>query len=293
MTGASATWIDPTGTEWPLTDRSLGWCTLNAVAELGAAPVSIATIADPRGGSVPQHIQPVSRYITWPLHVWGDDHGQFLTRWRNLVRAFTRTRREGPGLLVVTRPDDSAREIEAFYSAGLPGTPGMGLLNDDAAITLYCPDPYWADRVPATVLREYGVWGSYLDPYPSVSGSQVLGDTVLPNPGEVEAWPTWVITGPTSLITATNVSTGDSWVLDPNAAGIAHGPLLAGETVTVTTRPPTVRGPAGEIWTAALNWPGATLWPLEPGDNAVTFTLAGAGAGSQVELTYKPRYETS
>lgn len=292
--GASATWVDPTGTEWPLTTPEFGWFTPNSVAEaLGAAPITITTFPDPRGGTEPQHIQPGSRRITWPLHIFGSTHTEFLSRWRTLGRAFTRTRRDGPGRLIISRPDGTAREISAYYEAGWDGTPGMGFVEDDVALTLYCPDAYWADVIPETVLRQFSNWGTYLGDYPFVSNSQILGNTTIANPGEVEAWPIWRITGPTSLVTATNVTTGESWELDPNATGVAHGPLLAGETVTITTRKPTVRGPAGQIWTAAINFPTAVLWPLEPGDNQVTFALAAAGSGSQVELTYQPRYETA
>jgi hypothetical protein len=42
-----------------------------------------------------------------------------------------------------------------------------------------------------------------------------------------------------------------------------------------------------------LNWPEAQLWSLPPGTTPVTFQLAGAGAGSAVDMSFNPRYETA
>lgn len=289
---AQASWIDPTGAEWPLTDAGIGWFTLNDVSGLGAAPITVTSDPDPLGGVNIRAVQPQPRTITWPLHIYGADHPEFLARWRRLAAAFTVTRRLGPGTLVIAQPDGTTREIRAIYEDGFTGSAGHGYLEDDIVLSLYCPDGYWRDREPTLITREYAAGTSFLDPYPTVSSSQVLGDTIVVNPGDVEAWPDWTITGPATLITATNQLTGESWQLNPNAAGIGHGPLLVGETITITTRPPTVRGPAGETWTGALNWPGATLWALQPGANPVTFAVDGAGAGTGIALSFHARYET-
>ncbi len=41
----------------------------------------------------------------------------------------------------------------------------------------------------------------------------------------------------------------------------------------------------------ALNWPGAFLWGLVPGENVIRFVAAGGGRGSEVALSFNPRYE--
>lgn len=289
---ATATWIDPSGTAWPLTNPDLGYFTLDAVTGLGATPINLTVDAAPRGGKTVRHIQPDSRTILWPLHMYGTSHVEFMQRYRALARAFTRTRREGPGTLVVARPDGTEREIQAYYEQGFDNQPGQGFLNDDVVLSLFCPDGYWRDRSALNQIRAYAVSGSHLNPYPTISSSQVLGATTLSNPGEAEAYPVWTITGPATLITVSNVDTGEGFIIDPNATGIAHGNLLTGETVTVTTEPPAIRGPAGQVWTAALNWPGAVLFPIDPGLTNVNFTVAGSGPGTSISLTFQPRYET-
>ncbi|MFI0406578.1 hypothetical protein [Actinomadura sp. 3N508] len=293
---AVATWRAPDGTTWPLTDWPRGWFTESeGVSGLDAAPIELATDDRTRGGAGVRHIQPQPRSIVWPLHVYGDDHSEFLGRWRALMAAFTQTTRLGPGTLEIARPDGTARRIDAYYQGGFEGQgkQGTGITSDNAVITLFCEDPYWRDTVAQPVHREFATGEDYLQPYPSISSGQVLGATTILVRGEVDAWPDWVITGPASLITATHEDTGEAFALDPDAPDIGHGNLLAGEQVTISTDPPRVRYQDGSNWTAALNWPGAVLWPLRPGPNSVTFQLDGAAAGSAVDLSFFPRYESA
>lgn len=295
---ATATYTDPSGTVWPLTDRSAGsgWFTLaDGVSGLGAAPYELTSDPHPRGGARLRHAQPQPRTIVWPLFVQGADHTEFLERWRALATAFTRTLREGPGVLEIARPDGSRRQILVHYQDGFDGQNKQGYYRDadSAVISLWCEDPYWVDPVDVTVTRETGTAGSFFTPYPSVSSSQVLGATTVTNPGDVIVWPEWVITGPASSITFTHTGTGEAFTLDPNAAAIGHGNLLAGQKVTISTDPPRVRYQNGDNWVGGLNWPEASLWGIAPGDNEVTFALSGSGPASQVSLTYNPRYETA
>ncbi|WP_236243126.1 phage tail domain-containing protein [Streptomyces sp. CC228A] len=249
----SATYYDPAGGVWPLTSRQLGWYTLaDGVSGLGAAPRELTTDPHPRGGSRLRHAQPLSRAIVWPLHVYGDTHLEFVDRWRSLARAFARTLREGPGVLEIARPDGGRRRIDVYYQDGFDGQGSRNASSstyDSAIITLYCEDPFWYDPTPRVVHRESGSGEDYLQPYPSVSSSQVLGATTVTNPGDEQVWPEWTITGPASLVTFTRSDTGDEFVLDPS---LVSGSLLATEQVVVTTDPPRVRKLTAEVQTVDL-----------------------------------------
>ncbi|MFE9684188.1 phage tail protein [Streptomyces sp. NPDC006285] len=299
---ATATYTDPTGTLWPLTDTEASWFTLaDGVSGLGAAEYELTTDPHPRGGARLRHAQVQPRTIVWPLFVEGADHDGFLANWRALARAFTRTLRQGPdgvrtpGVLEIARPDGTRRRIAVFYQEGFDGQGKKGYYrrSDTAVISLWAEDPYWVDPEPVGVHRESGAASSFFSPYPTVSSSQVLGATTVNNPGDVNVWPTWVVTGPASLITFTHQGTGESFALNPNAAAIGHGNLLAGQQVTIQTDPGRVRYQNGDNWIGGINWPGAQLWGLAPGDNEVTFALSGASAGSAVDLVFNPRYETA
>lgn len=293
---STATWFAPDGSVWPLTSPESGLLTLaDGVSGLDAAAIVLTTDAKARGGVTVRHIQPVERLITWPIEVYAETHMEFVTRWRRTAAAFTSTSRLGPGTLEIRRPDGSARQVEAYYQEGFTGQAkqGYAITSDIAALTLICEDPYWRDVQAVSIHREYGVTVDYQDPYPTVSSSQVLGETVMTNPGDVEAWPEWAIVGPAALITAINNTRSESFALDPNADQIAHGNLDAGEPVTISTEPPVVLGPDGDVWTGALNWPGAVLWQLDPGESDVDFQVDGSGPGTAIDLSFFPRYETA
>ncbi|MEV5163834.1 phage tail protein [Streptomyces werraensis] len=298
---ATVTYVDPTGRRWPMTDLDADWYTLaDGVSGLGAAPYTLTTDPHPRGGTRVRHVQAQARSIVWPVLVKGADHQEFTRNWRQLGEAFLRTLRPGPdgrpvspGTLEVARPSGTMRRIAVVYSSGWDGRgqAATGITWDSAVVTLLCEDPYWVDSVPVGVHRMTGTQVDYLEPYPSVSSSQVLGATTVTNPGTVDVWPVWRVTGPASAITFSRDDTGDSFTLD--MAATAHGALLEGQTVTISTDPPRVRSDSGENLINGLNWPTAVLWSLPPGETPVTFQLDGADEGSAVDLEFYPRYETA
>jgi hypothetical protein len=284
----NATWTDPTGVVWPLSDISpdRGFFTTNAIAGWGAQPYEIVTDPMSRGGESVRFIRPQPARLTWPLHIWGDTHQQFVDRYRALRKAFLMTvHKRQPGTLTVARPDGSARAIDAFYQEGWTGEAGQNWLSASPVVTLFCPDGAWRDVQQTVVTRVAGNPSSFFTNFPAISVSQVLGATVVTNPGDVTAWPTWAITGPCTAVTATNATTGQTFTLTAT--------LTAGQVATITTDRPTVRGPSGENLVGGLNWPAAFLWGLDPGDNSVTFTVAGATSDTQIQLSFYPRYEGS
>lgn len=285
-----ADWTDPTGQLWPLTDPSVGWHTLDEVSGHGAAPIRIVTDDDARGGVLERHTQPLARYIVWPMRVQGDQHSQFLARWRQIMQAFTMTSRRGPGTLRYRRPDGTSRIIRARYSSGFEGQGGQGWWWGDAPLILMCEDPYWLDtrQLTATATFTDTALVPFFTPYPSFNFAQTLGETAnVTNPGDIEAWPTWTITGPADAVTATNHTTGETWTITP------PGGLGDGDALTIVSRPSTVTGPAGEKWWGYMNNPTAVLWHLEPGVNAVEFTFTGSGGNSTLVMSFTPRYESA
>lgn len=302
----TASWTAPDGTEWPLMEPQLGWHTLDFVSGYGAVPILVSTDAAPEGGLNVRNVQDQGRYITWPLRIQSDQHSAMLANWRALAKAFTLTKFRNPdstgrpGTLTITRPDGSARRIQAYYVSGFEGLAGGGWWYDEAPITLLCPDPYWRDvngqQVVATFVDT--AQPDFLDPYPSVSFAQAIGATVsINNPGDADAFPVWTVDGPADAVTCTNHTTGDTWTLDPDftppSPGSPHGPLLLGETVILTARPPTVRGPSGEKWQGAINRPTGKLWKLPPGISQVEFAFTSPSSGSAISMSFDLRYETA
>lgn len=287
----TATWIDPTGTEWPLTttDLDVGWFTRPGPAGWGAVKYEVVTDPMPRGGETVRFIRSQAGRITWPLHVHGETYEGdlsrmlFVDRMRTIKRAIMMTvHRNKPGTLRVAR-GGTVREIDCYYEDGFGGEAGEDDLSANPVITFYCPDGYWRDPVAIVENRDFAAGVSFLAPFLTVSQGQVLGNSVITNPGDVDAWPVWTITGPADVVTAQNLTTGYQFVLTKTIA--------AGEMIIITTDRPTVHGPLGENLVGSLNLPDAYLWPLIPDNNEVNFNVSGAAAGTKIQLSFNPRYE--
>lgn len=284
-----ATWTDPTGVEWPLTDLdpSRGWHTTREISGWGAMPYEIITDPQARGGETVRHIRSNPARINWQLNIWGDTHLEFLDRFRDIRRAIMMTVHRGiPGRLTVYRPDGSGRWIEAFYEDGFSGSGGENWVFANPVVTFFCPDGAWRDVTPVVENREFGSVStlvSFLSPFWTLSSGSFGGSPVMGNPGDLTAWPEWTITGPMTGITGTNVTTGQSFTITYE--------LVAGEEITMTTDRPTIRGPGGQNLVNALNWPSAYLWGVVPGDNEVEFSIGGFGVGTSVTIQFYPRYD--
>lgn len=298
----TATWIDPLGREWPLSNTSeeLGWFTTNGPAGWGSTPIELVTDPLPRGGEQVRFIRSKPRRLQWPIYIGGRDHAEYTRRRREITRAFTMTtQRMAPGWLRVARPGGAgtARQIACFYEQGLEGgESGDDHLFSKPVIQLFCPDGYWSDTEPIPVEATFAAPAetSFYSPFITVASSKVVGggegdDPIdITNPGDVEAWPMWVLTGPLSKLTAENVTLGTRFALEY--------PLGPGQQIVITTNRPTVRGPGDSNFSKYVDWfsPEPTeLWPLIDGVNQVRFVVDGAGDGAGVKMTFTPRYETA
>lgn len=300
----TATWIDPDAVEWPLSNPDLGWFTANGPAGWGSAPLELVVDPLPRGGEQVRYIRSKPRRLQWPLYIGGDTHQEFIDRLRRLTRAFAMTTQRGaPGWLRVQRPDGrDTRQIACYYEEGFEGQSGEGHLYARPVVGLYCPDGFWSGVAPVVAEREFDTGAedpdeivSFYQPFMSVTSSRVVsGDdgtvpsTIITNDGDIEAWPVWTISGPISSLTAVNLSIGARFTL-------AY-PLPAGQSLTISTNRPAVRGPAGQNLSRHVDWLnplGTELWPLVDGPNQVSFVALGAGPGTKVALAFTPRFDTA
>ncbi len=283
----SATWTSPSGQVLQLTNTAddLGWFTTFGVAGWGATPFEYVADAAAGGGEVVRFVRPNPARITWPLHVWGDTHLEFIQRYRELRRAIMMTAHRGsPGWLTVYRPDGTARKISAFYEDGFAGEPGQMNISASPVLTLYCPEGAWLDVEESVLVRDYASGpANFFSPFPTVTNASVLGLSTVENLGDLKAWPTWTVQGPMTSLVATNLTTSQSFTLTQT--------LTAGQSVTITTDRPTVRDNADHNIIGSINWPSATLWGLETGENSVNFAVTGAGPGTSIRLAFYPRYE--
>lgn len=209
---------------------------------------------------------------------------------RTWLRRFDPTR--GDGRLRITGPDTTVRELTCGYVSGLEGDegdqtrwPGKQL----AVVTFVASDPYWADIADSTHSWTTGAASATFFPFfPLQLGtSQVFGTSSITNVGDVATFPVWVVTGPGSMLTLTNHTTGRALAW--------NGTLGAGEQIVIDTRPGNQTGaPKSVVKNDGTNQFGLLsaydFWPFEPGVNVVEIELAGASGASTVQALWRARY---
>lgn len=303
------TWEGGDGSVWPLGNIGVvndgtnqdptiyapvgtAYWAMPGVRGLGLPPRTITADTAARSGTSPRNVYRGPRNITLGFYLEANDHPGLQALRRALAQSLESTDESNLGTLIIARPDGTTRLIRAMYSDGFDEDDSNPMVQDVVAVTLYCPSPWFLAPEPVTITRSYTSGTvNFFSPFLSIGTSETLGTSTVNNPGGVTAYPDWTITGPAATITATNGRTGDEFVLD--VATFRGSNLLSGETITISTDPPTVTGPDGSNWVGAVNWPGAMLWGLQPGDSDVSFVVTGSGSGTSIAMSFVPRFATA
>lgn len=284
-------WTSWTGDVWNLTDL--------------ASPVLKLRGATGAGPGNPEHWWADAPYVdgsSWegariprgsvflPLMVRGKDSNEFLANHSAFMRSLD-PRQEG--WLRVTRPDGESRTIGCRYESG--GDLAMELdpvvtLSATYGITWATADPYWQGE---PIILDFG----YTDPAPLFPGppfvinrARSLASATYSNPGDVASFPVWRITGPFDSFSVgfAATATTKARLISMDVAKPADG------WVEIDTNPSELSmfdEDGQDMWLSATD---ADFAPLEPGqDVKLTTTLANAGPGASVTLTFTPRYRSA
>jgi len=282
----TVTWTDPQGRATVLSDDGKGWVLQPGATGLDMPTYQVYADESPEiDGNFIRQVRAQARTLMLPIAVFSDvSRADFLQRKRNLRRSLNP--KLGSGTLTVTETDGTSRSIPARYQSGAEGDESVdsgGMRSQVLALTFTCPSPFWLGE---PVHQEFQVaqTGAFFPLLPLRLGdSQVLGDVVITNDGDDVAYPVWTVKGPATSVVLTNVTTGASLTLNHS--------LGTGDTAVIDTRE--------RVQTVLLNgstnlWPniasGSSLWGLEPSDNEVALTLAGATGDSLMSLDFQPRY---
>jgi len=194
------------------------------------------------------------------------------------------------GTLRVTAPDGTQRSVRARVTDDgytMDYDPD-DVHEEDFSLSMTADDPWWKGPqitvpygIQGTATPYYGATG-YGPPFYISAGNSAAGQPIT-NPGDVEAWPVWTITGPVSTFTITH----------PDGGVVSGTPnLLAGEQLVIDTRP----GVKGATRIAAdgtrTNWtPQLTAWDWRaiPAGTTQTIQVALTGTGGAV-AAIEPRY---
>lgn len=271
-------WVEADGTTTllPVFDPKVGF---------EAPPVEIAAdrLAGDDGAYV-RNVRYASRVLEFTFALTDEDRVANREAVRDWV-ARLNPKAEGR-LRVVPHGEAGAREVVCRYSSGLDvlerGDPGWLV----TTLVLEAHDPFWRDADETVLVFSEGS-GTPFFPFPplTLSPTHLLEDPSIVNTGDVPAEPVWVISGPVTTITLTNVTTGDALTFD--------APLLAGESVTIDTR----RGRRSVIDGTGANRygdlaPGSRLWALDAGANEVLVSAPGSDGTTEVRMRWRRRYLT-
>jgi hypothetical protein len=274
-------WIDATGNETPLSN-SPNFEILVGPTGRFMPPVDLVEQQVPfQPGTRLKQAYVKSRDIDLPLGITGVSKSDLRTQIRNLLNMFNPL--AGDGQLKIIAEDGSQRLITCRYSSGLE-IQETGLSWQSVIIVLKAFDPYWYDPNPIVQTFTVGTPATFFPMLPMrLTSSTVFADTTIANNGDVESWPTWIITGPGDTIYIRNLTTGE--FININYT------LAPGDTITIDTRPGKKTVTFGDGTNLYPNMSSdSSLWALQAGNNQVRIEMQNSQVTSNVQLSYQNRY---
>lgn len=206
------------------------------------------------------------------------------------ARFMATLRPDKQGTLTVADPTGARRHIDLRYLAGADeefDSSDYALYWYSHKLQMVAEQPYYyGDPIPLTFVSDensnfYGGGVGTQAPLFYIGSSQTTGNAVVPNPGDVDAWPVWKLYGP---FTSATLTVGGSAIVLPFA-------VTAGHWVQVDTRPKIQTivddlgvnkwGSAGAVAFAPLPFSAST---------EITITLAGSDPDTKVEVEFTPNF---
>lgn len=169
---------------------------------------------------------------------------------------------------------------------------GAETVRGDDAGTFWCrwvlsmqfANPFWVRQQAEQIALGAGVTGRSLIPdlaELAVSSSQSIGNLLVENDGDVDAFPVWELDGPMDMAMMQNAD-GSSFTYD--------APILLGEKITIDIAAGTVIDATGANKYSNLS-PSPKLFPLSAGTSQILVAATGTDANSKIRLYWQPRKE--
>lgn len=293
--GLNMTWTGWDGSLWNLTKASEGVVMLPGVRGLTMPPVVHYTTAYPTVAGARWRGHAVDpREVFWPIQLFSDVGSQ---AWIDRDRAFWRTMRpDKTGTWTVIQPSGEERKLDCRFdndSEQSFNTDPVMVGWSNYGIVMKANAPFWRGT---PITREW-VAGAPVPFFPTggtggltIGSSRGLSTATIKNPGDVEAFPVWELTGP---VTSASVGIGGKTINVPFA-------IAAGQVLIINSDPAvqsaTLYNVTGSGATRVLSSPvnktmqlGAVNFAPVPAEATTPLSLTMTGTG-RVTLKLTPLY---
>lgn len=287
------------GEEIALTDFSNslwpGIVMMPGATGLDAPPYELHSDDSPNlDGGMFRDARAVAREIMLPVFLYGIDRQTVKSLKRKLISSLNP--KKGYSVLKFVEGDATPRYLRCYYKSGMEGsetTDEAGFTWKKYAIQLTAYDPYFYGDDVRVAEWAFGTGDAFLNTtsfFPlHINAGLVVGSNIdLSNPGDVEAWPIWELTGPIRGFHFTSPS-GESFGITAPVDGSNTVP--AGRTLTVDTRPgyKTLTDDLGTNYWPRLDT-NPELWQVPEGDSVATVDILPGSDNASVRLSFEPMY---
>uniref|UniRef100_A0AAU6R690 Tail protein n=1 Tax=Micrococcus phage Kurnik TaxID=3092208 RepID=A0AAU6R690_9CAUD len=263
-----------------------GFLREKGLSGLGIAPTQLSIREGAADGGRFRRSRRGPRDIDLPIAFNGEDADEVRGFMRDFVRILND--RWTTPYLYITYPDGEEQFTEVHYAAGanhVYGETTNGRTYAKWPVTLRAPSPYFTSTQVIDFNLTNTNAGRGLIKQTSlsklrVSSSSAIGTITVDNPGDVEAYPLWLLRGPAAFFQASIGTQGFRY----------DEPLTFANQITVDTQTKTVVDSTGanryEDLAAAPK-----LFAIPPGRSTLNILMDGVDATSRVLFNFQPRYE--
>lgn len=222
------------------------------------------------------------RELDLPIVVFGANRDDVEAKLRRLAAALSD--RFGAPQLAATYTDGAQYTIDVHYTGGAETVFGAdaGETYCRWVITVQAPDPFWvsSEAVNFSLSANSTVRGllPQLDQL-KVSPSSVIGSFTVENPGDVEAYPVWTLTGKS-----------ESLSVSLSGVGFTYSESIASGIRVFNTRAATVVDGSGVNKYANLG-AAPKLFAIPPGSATISVVVSGSDATTRLSGYFNPRRE--
>jgi hypothetical protein len=260
----------------------------NGALGFGMPPVEVRIDDSASDGGIHRFTRRGIRELDLPIVIINSERSVVETELRRLSNLLSD--RQGPTTIRATYSTGEIWELTGHYVGGADAIWGdeQNMFFARWVIQFQCPNPYWVRQqsesisigTPGAGRGLIGTGRSLVEL--QVGSSQAIGEIVLENNGDVDAYPVWRFDGPMDYVTLTNFDETKSFSYEE--------PILEGESVIVDTFAGTVVSETGVNRYANLG-AAPKFFTIPPGVSDVIIEAVGTDTNTLISLFFQPRKE--